>query len=274
MNWFIIAAAVFLLVFLYMFLQAILFKTRYYRLNTQAGLRFLHLTDIHIGMLNISACRLRRTIEKTQPDIVLISGDLLDHPKELNKFSCWFRELKLEVPIFCTLGNHDHRCFQKYPSFRNSFFSEMERLGIRILANEVVWLDGKDGEIRGDAGKKVALVGLDDLKTGVPAKDELLLDLKEKSQFVLAFSHNPDIVLRIPEGSVDLLIAGHTHGGQIWMPFNLEYLLLRKDMVSRMGHSKGFSVIRNNRMYISRGLGTVVVPFRFFSVPEVTVFDI
>jgi predicted MPP superfamily phosphohydrolase len=107
----------------------------------------------------------------------------------------------------------------------------------------------------------------------VAVNNRLFQGLRQQSRCVLAISHNPDIVLHIPEDSVDLLIAGHFHGGQMWMPFKLEYLLLRKDKVSRMGHIKGFSVIRRNRIYISRGLGTVLFPLRFFSVPEVTVFD-
>lgn len=273
MKWYTITTGVLLLAFLYMFLQAVIYKTRFYRLPTQTGLRFLHLTDIHIGLLNISARRLRETILKAQPDIVLISGDLLDKPSELKKLSHWLQELRLQIPVYCTLGNHDHKCFRNYPSFRKEFMSEMERLGIRILINEVVFLDGKGRQDRNDTRNGVALVGLDDVKTGEAFNNELLLDLKDKSRCILAFSHNPDIVLRIPEGSVDLLIAGHTHGGQMWMPFNLENHLLRKDIVSRMGHNKGFSVIRDNRIYISRGLGTVIFPFRFFSVPEVTIFD-
>ena len=150
----------------------------------------------------------------------------------------------------------------------------MEKLNIRVLTNEVVRLKGKKEQTADGVDNIVMLAGLDDIKTGVPVDNRLFHGLRDQSCCILALSHNPDIVLHIPEGSVDLLITGHFHGGQMWMPFKLEYLLLRKDKVSRMGHIKGFSVIRNNRIYISRGLGTVLFPFRFFSVPEVTIFDI
>ena len=158
--------------------------------------------------------------------------------------------------------------FSKDTNFKNEFMQLMKHLNIRILVNETVVLKNRDNS------SAVALVGLDDCKSGVLFNEQIFEGLKEKYKFVLAFSHNPDAALRIPEGSISLFIAGHFHGGQIWLPFNLEYLLLRKDKVSRMGHIKGFTSIRNNRVYISRGLGTVLIPFRFFSVPEVTVFDI
>lgn len=273
MEWYLIAAGLLLSAFVYMFVQALLYRVRHYRLPTNTGLRFLHMTDIHIGLLNITARRIQKTIQKVRPDYVLLSGDLLDKPKDLKKLVRWFSALRLQMPVFCTLGNHDHGCMRKSPSFQKEFMSAMEKLNIRILTNEVVPLKGKKEQNAGDAGNVVALAGLDDLKTGVPVNNRLFHGLRQQSRCILAFSHNPDIVLHIPEDSVDLLITGHFHGGQMWMPFKLEYLLLRKDKVSRMGYIKGFTVIRKNRMYISRGLGTVLFPLRFFSVPEVTVFD-
>ncbi|MBP7175730.1 MAG: metallophosphoesterase [Thermoclostridium sp.] len=273
MKWYLIVAGFLLLVFVYMFLQAVFYKTRFYRLPNQAGLRFLHMSDIHIGLLNISASRIQKTIRKANPDFILLGGDLIDNPKDLKKLVRWFSALELNVPVYCTLGNHDHGCLRKSPAFKKEFISEMEKLNIRILTNEVVHLKGKKEQNPESANNTIILVGLDDIKAGVRVNPQFFQGLRQQGCCILAFSHNPDIVLHIPEGSVDLLIAGHFHGGQMWLPFKLEYLLLRKDIVSKMGHIKGFSVIRDNRIYISRGLGTVLFPFRFFSVPEVTVFD-
>ena len=139
--------------------------------------------------------------------------------------------------------------------------------------NETVFIQDKKADSSGKM-KITALVGIDDIKTGEPFDNDILAGLRDKCDTVIALSHNPDISLQIPENSVDLLLTGHFHGGQIWMPFKLEYLLLRKDKLSKMGYIKGFATIRKNLVYINRGLGTVVVPFRFFSVPEVAVIDI
>lgn len=273
MKWYIYLTFFILAALIYMFLQALLYKTRFYRLSTNTGLRFLHMTDIHIGLLHISAARIQKTIQKASPDYILLSGDLLDKSKDLKKLVRWFRAMNLQVPVYCTLGNHDHTCMKRDPDFKREFLAAMDHLKIRILTNEAVLLQSKKAQSPSGAGNTVILAGLDDIKTGVAVKKQFFHGLREQSRCILAFSHNPDIVLHIPEGSVDLLITGHFHGGQMWMPFKLEYLLLRKDKVSKMGHIKGFSVINNNRLYISRGLGTVLFPLRFFSVPEVTVFD-
>jgi len=273
MNWYLYAAGFLLLVFAYMFIQAVSYKTRFYRLPTNTGLRFLHMTDIHIGLLNISASRIQKTIRDANPDYILLGGDLIDKPRDLKKLMRWFSALDLHVPVFYTLGNHDHGCLKKSPDFRKEFMAAMKKLNIRVLINEAVLLKGKKKQNPESADNTVVLAGMDDIKVGTPVEPQFFEGLRDQGCCILAFSHNPDIVLHIPEGSVDLLVLGHFHGGQMWLPFKLEYLLLRKDKVSKMGHIKGFSVIRNNRMYISRGLGTVLFPFRFFSVPEVTVFD-
>jgi predicted MPP superfamily phosphohydrolase len=250
-----------------MFIQALSYKTRHYELSGGAEFRFLHITDIHIGLLFISSSRIKNTIEKTKPDFILISGDFLDHRKHIKKLEKWLKGIEYGIPTYAVLGNHDHQCFKKDPNFKNEFMKLMKRLNIQILVNETVVLNDRNNSAA------LALVGLDDCKSGVMFNEQIFDGLKEKYKIVMAFSHNPDAALHIPEGSISLFIAGHFHGGQIWLPFNLEYLLLRKDKVSRMGHIKGFTFIRNNRVYISRGLGTVLIPFRFFSVPEVTVFD-
>ena len=268
MKLLIASVSVVILLLAYMFIQALSYKTRYYELSGGTEFRFLHITDIHIGLLFVSSSRIKTTIEKTKPDFILISGDFLDHRKHIRKLEKWLKGIESGIKTYAVLGNHDHQCFKEDKSFKNEFMQLMEHLNIKILVNETVVLKNRNNY---DAA---ALVGLDDCKSGVMFNKQIFEELKEKYKFVLAFSHNPDAALHIPEGSVSLFIAGHFHGGQIWLPFNLEYLLLRKDKVSRMGHIKGFTSIRNNRVYISRGLGTVLIPFRFFSVPEVTVFDI
>ncbi|HEY8500368.1 MAG TPA: metallophosphoesterase [Clostridia bacterium] len=257
-----------ILLIAYMFIQALSYKTRYYELSGGTEFRFLHITDIHIGLLFVSASRVKTTIEKTKPDFILMSGDFLDYPKHTKKLEKWLKGIDTGIRTYAVLGNHDHQCFKEHPSFKNEFMQLMKRLNIKVLVNETVVLKNKNNS---DAA---AIVGLDDCKSGVMFNKHIFEGLKDRYKFVLAFSHNPDAALHIPEGSVGLFIAGHFHGGQIWLPFNLEYLLLRKDKVCRMGHIKGFASIKNNSVYISRGLGTVLVPFRFFSVPEITVFDI
>jgi len=272
-KWYIIVPVLLIILFLYMFIQAQSFKIRYHTIASKTGIRFLHMTDIHIALLFVSAKRIRKAIEKTKPDYILFSGDFLDKPKDLKKLVKWLNDINFKVPAYAVLGNHEHRCFKEYPYFRSVFLSAMQQLGIRVLDNEVIVLQKNKEKSLQDKKDAIALVGIRDCKAGGLIDNRIISSLKDQYKCVVAFSHNPDIALHIPENSVDILIVGHLHGGQIWLPFNLEYLLLRKDNISKMGYSKDFATIRNNRIYISRGLGTVLIPFRFLSVPEITVFN-
>jgi predicted MPP superfamily phosphohydrolase len=74
MKWYILLAGFLMLAFVYMFLQALFYKTRFYRLPSNTGLRFLHMTDIHIGLLNISAGRIQKTIRRLTPIVSLSAG--------------------------------------------------------------------------------------------------------------------------------------------------------------------------------------------------------
>ncbi len=69
----------------------------------------------------------------------------------------------------------------------------------------------------------------------------------------ISLTHNPDLALHIPAKSVDYMFCGHFHGGQIWMPFNLEFFLLRKDQLCRMGIKRGYHKVNGIKMYIKQG---------------------
>jgi predicted MPP superfamily phosphohydrolase len=103
---------------------------------------------------------------------------------------------------------------------------------------------------------------------------ESILPSVQSNCINIAFSHNPDLTLSLPKGQVDYFLCGHFHGGQIWMPFNLEFRLMRSEKLCRMGYRRGFHKINGINIYINRGLGNVVFPFRFFSVPEIAVLQL
>ena len=146
----------------------------------------------------------------------------------------------------------------------DDFIHRIEQTGVKILRNKSVCYNRNSTCYQ--------IIGIDDLR-GNRHDISRALEIKDcKPILKIAFTHNPDMALEMPGDSVDYLLAGHFHGGQIWMPFNMEYKVLRNDKLSRMGIQRGLHRVNGINLYINRGLGNVLFPLRFLSRPEITVF--
>ncbi len=254
------------LLMLWMVFEARSIKPEHIKLSEEeTSVRAALLTDIHIGMLMVSHHKLGRILKEAEPDFLVIAGDLLDRPHNMDTFMQWLDSLDLHIPIYATLGNHDHTCLQKKLTLMKMLRFNLKSKGARLLVNEsVVFVKGR---------RCINIVGIDDQKRGNPDPAKAKSSIDPHGDFTLAVSHNPDIALELPPEYADLLLCGHFHGGQIWMPFNLEYRLFRHEKTCRDGCRRGLHEINGNRVYISRGIGNVVVPLRLGSRPEVTFID-
>jgi len=202
---------------------------------------------------------------EAKPDLLIITGDLADRPSDLDRFIRWLRVLEPGIPVYITLGNHDYICFRKDPAARDKLLSSLSSMGVHVLVNQCALFE-KDGI-------RVAISGLDDYRHGSRDFSEAF-GCCDRADFRITAAHNPETALIVPPGKTDLMLCGHFHGGQIWMPFHLEYRILRSEKTCRMGYRKGLNVINDIPVYISRGLGNVVIPFRLGSRPEITFIDI
>lgn len=118
-------------------------------------------------------------------------------------------------------------------------------------------------------GSKLIVAGLDDVMLGRPDFHQTMGNI-DKNYFAILLVHEPDTVLQAKNYNVDLQLSGHSHGGQVKIPF-IGPLYTPPYAKS---FSEGFYTVDHTKLYVNRGLGTTRLPFRFLAVPEITLFTL
>jgi uncharacterized protein len=219
------------------------------------GLRVVHLSDFHLGFPSRGEQAVRHALRWTaerEPDLVLITGDLLSRPAAEPRL----RELLDLVPgAFAVLGNHDF-AHSRDPFSRVSPVSDLG--STTLLLDEARTL-----ELR---GRRVQLVGVDPrtYRFGVSRPSELA---DPDADLRILLCHFPSVIDRVTPGVFDLVLAGHLHAGQIALPYGggkIRFAHLR------WTYAEGLYRRPGGVLHVSPGLGTTFVPFRFFARPEAT----
>jgi uncharacterized protein len=219
------------------------------------GLRIAHLSDFHLGVPSRGLAAVERAVdwvEQRQPDLTLISGDLLSRRSGERKL----RELLARLPrCYAVLGNHD------YASTRDPFSqpAQVDDLTPATLLSD----EERTIELR---GCRVQVVGIDPraFRRRAP-RPEQLADPDADLRILLC--HYPDVIDRLAPGVFDLVLSGHLHAGQICMPWPGGRLRLAH---IRWNYIRGLYRRPAGTLHLSAGLGTTFVPFRFLARPEAT----
>jgi predicted MPP superfamily phosphohydrolase len=218
------------------------------------GFRIIFLTDIHYN-LYFPRKRLRRLVEQvngTEPDLILLGGDYVDmSPHYIPGLFMELQALQARWGIYGVLGNHD------YTVGGEEVKDWMKRAGITLLENDGKWLHRGKGKIK--------IAGVADIREAVPDLAPILWDVGDRD-FLLLLSHNPDFAEELDTHLVNLVLSGHTHGGQITL-FNRWAPLTSSNYGQR--YRQGLVATSRTKVLISRGIGTVTLPFRFFARPEI-----
>jgi predicted MPP superfamily phosphohydrolase len=228
------------------------------------GLRIAVLADLHVGSPFNGLDKLARTVELTlraKPDLILLAGDygisgIIGGTKvSAEEIADGLRPLVAPLGVFAVLGNHDW--WTGAPRMRRA----LESVGIPVLEDSSVVLDRDGCAFR--------LAGLSDYWEG-RRNYRAALEKSSASMPTIALTHNPDAFPEIPK-PVDLMIAAHTHGGQVYLP-----LLGRLIVPSKYGqrYAIGHIVENGRHLFVSSGLGTSIIPVRFLVPPEVSVLII
>ena len=248
-----IAGVVLLILFIWgFFIEPELLTVKCYKSDKFCGKKIVFVSDFHIGKFDtLRLKKIVKTINRLNPDLVLSGGDFIKGHS--GKKSMPIKKIAEEItqinaPIVTVLGNHDIN-FDKY-----TVKSALENNGIIVLDNSSTNINGI--VISGVGGKKVNL-----------SQIKLALENTEYTNILL--SHTPDIYYEVDE-DVDLILAGHVHGGQVRVPFFGALICPSK-------YGKKFSCgdfhETNNRMIVTRGLGTSLLNVRFCDIPEIVVIE-
>lgn len=221
--------------------------------------RIVFLTDIHHGRF-FSRSRVRNVVDlanKLNPQLILLGGDYVEgSPVYIEDCFEELGNLSAELGVYGVLGNHDH--WQGAGKTREA----MAKQGILSIDNNSFWVQ-KDGQ-------RIRVGGVGDHCEDVQ-RLEITTDKTLESDFVLLVSHSPDYALDITGDKVDLLLSGHTHGGQVTF-----FGLYAPKVPSRYGQRfrTGKKMADSISVIISNGIGTVLLPIRFFARPQMVVIQL
>ena len=223
------------------------------------GLRIAVISDIHVGASFITDEKLRMIVERTNerhPELIVILGDYMTGKHiEPQVFGPILKGFSAPLGTYSVLGNHDW--WYSGRKVREG----LEQNGIKVLEDEALEINAR--------GTSLWLVGLADLWTRPQRIDETVAKVPA-GQALIALTHNPDIFPTVPE-RVPLLLAGHTHGGQVRLPFIGTVV-----EASRYGdrYVRGHVIENNHHLFVTSGIGTSIVPVRFGVTPEIVMLTL
>ncbi|MFL6034141.1 MAG: metallophosphoesterase [Gaiellaceae bacterium] len=222
------------------------------------GLRIAHLSDPHLGMPGRSELAVARAVdwvEERQPDLTLLTGDLLTRASG----EATLRRILPRLPrAYAILGNHD-LAISRDPFVERTFVEDLSP--VRLLSDEGVTL-----EVR---GRRVYIAGADPRSKWVRSRrqPQELVVARDEADLRILLVHYPELVDDVAPGAFDLVLTGHMHDGQICVPYPGGKLRLAH-LDAR--YTRGLYRTDAGVMHVSAGLGTTFVPFRFAARPAAT----
>ncbi len=209
-------------------------------------LKAVHISDTHFGSYWFNEQAALNTISQFSPDLIFHTGDLITYMSGLENALKFLERLSSIAPIFMVAGNHDHWSGLGSEGLKEEAISVGE---VHVLNNEYV-----------DLGPFI-IAGVDDPYT---YHDDPVKAIPKTDRRVVLLAHSPQIVGKVV---TDLVLTGHTHGGQVRLPFiGPPYLPLPR---AYRKYDQGLFIFEEGTMYVTRGLGMSFLPLRFMCPPEI-----
>jgi len=231
------------------------------------GFRIAHVSDLHNAQIGDENENLLAMLRKAKPDMIAITGDLIDSRSTDIAVALAFAEEAVKIaPCYYVTGNHESR-IDDYDKLKDGLI----RLGVTVLEDAAVSLTR--------SGQSITVLGVVDpaFQTDRSSDKALMIDqltaLSDQAQgYTLLLSHRPELFSVYADAGIDLVLTGHAHGGQFRLPFAGGLVAPNQGLFPE--YDAGLYTQGHTHMLVSRGIGNSLFPFRFNNRPEVLLIEL
>lgn len=233
------------------------------------GYKILQISDLHNKQFGDNQDVLIQKIKSIDPDIIAITGDLIDSKSYDAEVSMQLiREIVKKYPVYFVTGNHE-----QWSGKYNRLEKELKKYDVNVLRNEYVGIQKGEQEIN--------LLGIDDPEFVTGNRDEgnIIIDEIKKAKiemqpdrYNVLLSHRPEFLTEYADEQIDLVLSGHAHGGQVRLPFIGGLVAPNQGVLPK--YTAGLYVEQSASMVVSRGLGNSIIPQRILNRPEIVVVQL
>ena len=227
------------------------------------------LSDLHNTEFGEENEKLLEILQKAEPDIITITGDLIDSSKTDTKVAIAFAKEAVQIaPTYFITGNHEAMVSaQEYADLENGLLEA----GVNVLHDKEIVLEQNE--------ERLLLIGIDDpayadrpSDVGVSMDSETINELFTTEGYRILLSHRPEYFDQYVEAEVDLVLSGHAHGGQFRLPFVGGLVAPGQGLFPT--YDSGLYSKNKTSMVVSRGIGNSIIPMRFNNRPEVVMIEL
>ena len=221
------------------------------------GFRIAQISDLHNAEFGAHNEQLLNLLRDAAPDIIVITGDLVDSRNTRIDIALRFAEAAVKIaPCYYVTGNHESR-IAEYPLLKAGLID----IGVTVLENEAVMLE--------QGGEAITLLGVDDPDFQTFPISTRLDSLVPENTYTVLLSHRPELFDTYASCGIDLVFSGHAHGGQFRLPFIGGLAAPHQGLFPK--YDSGLYTDGTTNMLVSRGIGNSIFPFRFNNPPEIVV---
>ena len=232
------------------------------------GYRIAHISDLHNTEMGKDNERLLDMLRGAYPDIIAITGDIIDSRNTDIDVALQFTKAAMEIaPCYYVTGNHEARV-SEYDELKDG----MIELGVVVLEDECIELE--------QSGETITLLGVNDpsfqtdylFGDSETVMQSKLQEMIKEDTYMILLSHRPELFEVYRESKVDLVLSGHAHGGQFRLPFVGGLVAPNQGLFPK--YDAGLCTEENTNMIVSKGIGNSILPFRFNNRPEVILIEL